>query len=93
MRTDSKSRFGVVLAASIAGLTCGALPASAQDNTSKFNMMLVKPTLEQCRDALARGNVLAQTENRFTVFFDTMIFVVEFAGDGMTCQAWRPISG
>lgn len=92
MKTDSKSRFGAVSAGFLAGLTCGALPALAQDNTSTFNMMMVTPTLEQCRDALARGNVLFQSEKEFTVFFDTMIFVVEFAGDGMTCQAWRPIS-
>lgn len=92
METDSKSRFGVVLTLFTIGLMCGALPTSAQDNTSKFNMMMVTPTLEQCRDALARGNVLAQNNGEYTVFFDTMIFVVNFSGDGLTCQAWRPVN-
>lgn len=83
------SRFRGVVAAAVLPL---ATAAHAQDATSEFGSLKFAPDLEQCRQALAQGNVLKVEGDTYYVYFDVALFVVQVDLDGLTCTAARHIN-
>lgn len=65
--------------------------ALAAGEVSEFGAIKFAPNLEQCRQAMAQGNILKVEGDTYYVYFDVALFVVQVDLDGMTCTAARHI--
>lgn len=82
----------MIVAAPSAFVAMIGTEALADEEVSEFGSLKFAPDLEQCRDALALGNILKVEGDTYYVYFDVALFIIQVDDNGMRCRAARHIN-
>lgn len=89
--SDSFARYCAAVASVFLAMAGTAVLADGEE-VSEFASLKFPGGLEQCREALAKGNVLKVEGDTYYIYFDVALFIIQVDEDGMTCRGARHIN-